>query len=39
MSEVFMAVLVGREAPDFTTAAVLGIGDIVDNYNFSCSGP
>ena len=29
-----MAVLVGREAPDFTTAAVLGSGDIVDNYNF-----
>jgi len=29
-----MAVLVGREAPDFTVAAVLGNGKIVDNYNF-----
>ena len=29
-----MAVLVGREAPDFTTAAVLGSGDIVDTFNF-----
>lgn len=29
-----MTVLVGREAPDFTVAAVLGSGDIVDNYNF-----
>lgn len=29
-----MAVLVGREAPDFTVPAVLGNGDIVDNYNF-----
>ena len=29
-----MAVLVGREAPDFTVPAVLGNGDIVDRYNF-----
>jgi len=29
-----MGVLVGREAPDFTTPAVLGNGEIVDNYNF-----
>ena len=29
-----MAVLVGREAPDFTVPAVLGTGEIVDNYNF-----
>ena len=29
-----MAVLVGREAPDFTAPAVLGDGSIVDNYNF-----
>ena len=29
-----MAVLVGRQAPDFNTAAVLGNGEIVDNYNF-----
>ncbi|MDH5710462.1 MAG: peroxiredoxin C [Gammaproteobacteria bacterium] len=29
-----MAVLVGREAPDFTAAAVLGSGEIVDSYNF-----
>ncbi len=29
-----MGVLVGREAPDFTAAAVLGNGEIVDNYNF-----
>ncbi len=28
-----MAVLVGREAPDFTVSAVLGNGDIVDNFN------
>lgn len=28
-----MAVLVGRPAPDFTAAAVLGNGSIVDNYN------
>ena len=27
-------VLVGQEAPDFTAAAVLGSGEIVDNYNF-----
>ena len=27
-------VLVGQEAPDFTAAAVLGTGEIVDNFNF-----
>lgn len=30
-----MSVLVGRQAPDFTSAAVLGNGEIVDNFNFS----
>lgn len=29
-----MAVLVGREAPDFTAPAVLADGSIVDDYNF-----
>ena len=29
-----MAVLVGREAPDFTVPAVLANGEIVDTYNF-----
>lgn len=29
-----MAVLVGKQAPDFTAAAVLGNGAIVDNFNF-----
>ena len=29
-----MGVLVGRKAPDFTAAAVLGNGDIVEDYNF-----
>ena len=29
-----MSVLVGREAPDFTAPAVLGSGEIVDNFNF-----
>ncbi|OUS23260.1 alkyl hydroperoxide reductase [Thalassotalea sp. 42_200_T64] len=28
-----MSVLVGRQAPDFTAAAVLGSGEIVDNFN------
>lgn len=28
-----MTVLVGREAPDFTVPAVLGNGEIVDNFN------
>jgi len=28
-----MAVLVGRAAPDFTVSAVLGTGEIVDQYN------
>ncbi|MFT5653020.1 MAG: peroxiredoxin (alkyl hydroperoxide reductase subunit C), partial [Psychromonas sp.] len=26
-------VLVGQQAPDFTAAAVLGNGEIVDNFN------
>ena len=30
-----MGVLVGRQAPDFTAAAVLGDGSIVDSYTFS----
>lgn len=30
-----MGVLVGRKAPDFTAAAVLGDGTIVDGYSFS----
>jgi peroxiredoxin 2/4 len=30
-----MSVLVGRKAPDFTAAAVLGDGGIVDTYRFS----
>ncbi|TRX56431.1 peroxiredoxin [Thalassomonas sp. M1454] len=30
-----MSVLVGRPAPDFTAAAVLGSGEIVDNFNLS----
>src|SRR5690625_3033714 len=30
-----MGVLVGKPAPDFTCAAVLGNGEIVDNYTFS----
>lgn len=30
-----MGVLVGRQAPDFTTAAVLGSGEIVDSYNLA----
>ena len=29
-----MGVLVGRDAPDFTAAAVLGNGEIVEDYNF-----
>ncbi len=29
-----MGVLVGREAPDFDAAAVLGSGEIVEDYNF-----
>ena len=28
-----MGVLIGREAPDFTAPAVLGSGEIVDNFN------
>lgn len=30
-----MTVLVGRQAPDFTVAAVKGNGEIVDNFNFA----
>jgi len=30
-----MGVLVGRQAPDFTAAAVLGNGEIVDDFNFA----
>lgn len=30
-----MSILVGRKAPDFTTAAVLGNGEIVNNFNLS----
>ncbi|MFN5746147.1 MAG: peroxiredoxin [Methylococcaceae bacterium] len=30
-----MSVLVGKQAPDFTAAAVLGNGSIVDAYSFS----
>ncbi|GAA4892405.1 peroxiredoxin C [Ferrimonas pelagia] len=30
-----MGVLVGRSAPDFTAAAVLGNGEIVDNFNLA----
>lgn len=30
-----MSILVGRQAPDFTTAAVLGNGEIVDGFNFA----
>jgi peroxiredoxin (alkyl hydroperoxide reductase subunit C) len=30
-----MSVLVGRSAPDFTAAAVLGNGEIVEQYNLS----
>lgn len=32
-----MGVLVGKQAPDFTTAAVLGDGSIVDDFNFSAA--
>jgi len=32
--EIERGVLVGREAPDFTAAAVLGNGEIVDGFNF-----
>lgn len=30
-----MGVLVGKQAPDFTTAAVLGNGEIVEDFNFA----
>ena len=29
-----MGVLVGREAPDFNAAAVLGSGEIIEDFNF-----
>ncbi|QDQ28938.1 peroxiredoxin C [Chitinimonas arctica] len=32
-----MAVLVNKKAPDFTAAAVLGTGEIVENYSFSAA--
>lgn len=32
-----MAVLVNKQAPDFTAAAVLGSGEIVDSYTFSAA--
>lgn len=32
-----MAVLVGKQAPDFTAAAVLGTGEIVDSYNLKAA--
>ncbi len=32
-----MTVLIGREAPDFTVAAVLGDGKIVENFNFKAA--
>jgi peroxiredoxin (alkyl hydroperoxide reductase subunit C) len=32
-----MSVLVGRSAPDFTAAAVLGSGEIVDTFNLSAA--
>jgi peroxiredoxin (alkyl hydroperoxide reductase subunit C) len=33
--EINMSVLVGRKAPDFTAAAVLGNGEIVDSFTLS----
>ncbi|MEJ2793455.1 peroxiredoxin [Iodobacter sp. LRB] len=32
-----MAVLVGKSAPDFTAAAVLGNGEITESYNFKAA--
>ena len=32
-----MTILVGKKAPDFTTQAVLGNGDIDENYNFAAA--
>ncbi|SMC16739.1 peroxiredoxin (alkyl hydroperoxide reductase subunit C) [Andreprevotia lacus DSM 23236] len=32
-----MSVLVNKQVPDFTAAAVLGSGEIVDNYSFSAA--
>ena len=32
-----MGVLVGKKAPDFTAAAVLASGEIVDGYNFAAA--
>ena len=31
---IMAMVLVTRQAPDFTSSAVLGNGEIVDNFNF-----
>ena len=30
-----MTILVGKKAPDFTTQAVLGNGDVVGDFNFA----
>lgn len=30
-----MTTLVGKTAPDFTTQAVMGNGEVVEDYNFS----
>ena len=35
--DLSMSVLVGRPAPDFTASAVLGSGEIVDEFNLSTS--
>lgn len=32
-----MSVLIGKQAPDFTAAAVLGTGEIVDDLNFTAA--
>lgn len=37
VSFMYPQVLVGREAPDFTAAAVMGNGDIVEQFNFKKS--
>ena len=33
--EIYMSVLVGKQAPDFTVAAVLGNGEIVEDFNLA----
>lgn len=35
MRKIIMSVLVGRKAPDFTVAAVLGSGEMVQQYHFA----